>query len=52
MNRHLPNGLFHALGTSRLTAGTVCDTCADVGWETTLGAGRLHRSGRGSPSPS
>ena len=38
MNRHLPNGLFHALGTSRLTAGTVCDTCADVGWETTLGA--------------
>ena len=37
MNRHMPNGLFHALGTSRLTAGTVCDTCADVGWETTLG---------------
>jgi len=37
MNRHLPNALFHALGASRLTAGTVCDTCADVGWETTLG---------------
>jgi len=37
INRHLPNGLFHALGTSRLQAGTVCDTCADVGWETTLG---------------
>jgi anaerobic selenocysteine-containing dehydrogenase len=37
MNRHLPNGLFHALGTSRLIAGTVCDSCADVGWEMTLG---------------
>jgi anaerobic selenocysteine-containing dehydrogenase len=37
INRHLPNGLFHALGTSRLTAGTVCDSCADAGWETTLG---------------
>jgi anaerobic selenocysteine-containing dehydrogenase len=37
MNRHLPNGLFHALGTSRLSAGTVCDSCAEVGWETTLG---------------
>ena len=37
MNRHMPNGFFHALGASRLTAGTVCDTCADVGWETTLG---------------
>ena len=37
MNRHMPNGFFHALGTSRLTAGTVCDTCADFGWETTLG---------------
>lgn len=37
MNRHMPNGLFHALGTTRLQAGTVCDTCADAGWETTLG---------------
>ncbi|MEZ5852407.1 MAG: molybdopterin-dependent oxidoreductase [Hyphomicrobiaceae bacterium] len=37
INRHLPNGLFHALGTSRLQAGTVCDTCADVAWEMTLG---------------
>src|SRR6185503_14122307 len=27
MNRGLLNGLFHALGTSRLQAGTVCDTC-------------------------
>ncbi|MFO1024685.1 MAG: molybdopterin-dependent oxidoreductase [Acetobacteraceae bacterium] len=37
INRHLPNGLFHALGTSRLLAGTVCDTCADAAWEATLG---------------
>ena len=37
INRHLPNGLFHAMGTSRLQAGTVCDTCADVAWEMTLG---------------
>ena len=37
INRHLPNGLFHALGTSRLQAGTVCDTCADTAWEMTLG---------------
>src|SRR6185295_15833531 len=32
-----PNGFFHALGTSRMLAGTVCDSCADVGWELTLG---------------
>ena len=37
INRHLPNGLFHAMGTSRLQAGTVCDTCADAAWEATLG---------------
>ncbi|MBS0242363.1 MAG: molybdopterin-dependent oxidoreductase [Proteobacteria bacterium] len=37
MNRHMPNGFFHALGTSRMWAGTVCDTCADVAWEMTLG---------------
>ncbi len=37
INRHLPNGLFHAMGTSRLQGGTVCDTCADVAWEVTLG---------------
>ena len=37
MNRHLPNGFFHALGTSRLIGGTVCDTCADAAWEMTLG---------------
>ena len=37
INRHLPNGFFHALGTTRLIAGTVCDSCADAGWEATLG---------------
>ncbi|MBL8697885.1 MAG: molybdopterin-dependent oxidoreductase [Alphaproteobacteria bacterium] len=37
INRHLPNGFFHALGTSRLIAGTVCDSCVDVAWDLTLG---------------
>ena len=37
MNRGLANGLFHALGTSRLAAGTVCDSCADAAWEYTVG---------------
>lgn len=37
MNRHMPNGFFHALGSSRLDAGTVCDSCANVGWDLTLG---------------
>lgn len=37
MNRHIVNGLFHALGTSRLQAGTVCDTCCEVAWDMTLG---------------
>jgi anaerobic selenocysteine-containing dehydrogenase len=38
MNRSLPNGLFHAMGTSRLQAGTVCDSCMDAAWEATVGA--------------
>jgi len=38
MNRSLPNGLFHALGTSRMLAGTVCDSCSDAAWEATVGA--------------
>jgi anaerobic selenocysteine-containing dehydrogenase len=38
MNRGLPNGLFHAMGTSRLWAGTVCDSCMDAAWEATVGA--------------
>ena len=37
MNRGLVNGLFHALGTSRLQAGTVCDTCCETAWDVTLG---------------
>ncbi|HET8997040.1 MAG TPA: molybdopterin-dependent oxidoreductase [Acetobacteraceae bacterium] len=37
MNRGLLNGLFHALGSSRLWAGTVCDSCADAAWEATVG---------------
>ena len=37
MNRGLVNGLFHALGTSRLQAGTVCDTCCEEAWNVTVG---------------
>ncbi len=37
MNRRLVGGLFHALGTSRLLAGTVCDTCCETAWDMTLG---------------
>ena len=37
MNRGLVNGLFHALGASRLLAGTVCDTCCETAWEMTVG---------------
>jgi anaerobic selenocysteine-containing dehydrogenase len=37
LNRWLPMALFHALGTSRLQPGTICDTCSDVAWETTCG---------------
>jgi anaerobic selenocysteine-containing dehydrogenase len=37
LNRGLVLGLFHALGATRLAAGTVCDTCADAGWEAALG---------------
>src|SRR5262249_19163316 len=37
MNRGLVNGLFHALGTTRLKAGTVCDTCCEAAWEATVG---------------
>jgi anaerobic selenocysteine-containing dehydrogenase len=36
-NRGLVNGLFHALGTSRLLAGTVCDTCCEEAWNVTVG---------------
>lgn len=37
MNRHIVNGLFHALGASRLQAGTVCDTCCETAWDMTAG---------------
>src|ERR1051326_2528984 len=37
MNRGIPLGLFHALGASRLIAGTVCDTCCETAWDMTLG---------------
>ena len=37
LNRGLVNGLFHALGTSRLQAGTVCDTCCEEAWNVTVG---------------
>lgn len=37
MNRGLTNGLFHALGASRLLGGTVCDSCAEAAWDVTVG---------------
>ena len=37
MNRGLMLGLFHALGASRLVAGTVCDTCCEEAWNMTVG---------------
>jgi anaerobic selenocysteine-containing dehydrogenase len=37
MNRGLLNGVFHALETSRLEAGTVCDSCAIEAWNATVG---------------
>ena len=37
MNRGLVNGFFHALGTSRLLGGTVCDSCAEAAWDSAVG---------------
>jgi anaerobic selenocysteine-containing dehydrogenase len=37
MNRGLLNGFFHALGTSRLWGGTVCDSCSEAAWDATVG---------------
>lgn len=37
MNRGLVNGLFHALGATRLQGGTVCDTCCEAAWDATVG---------------
>ena len=45
MNRGLINGLFHALGASRLIAGTVCDTCCEEGLGHDRRAGRRRRPG-------
>ncbi len=36
-NRWLLMALFHALGTTRLIPGSVCDTCSDAAWTATLG---------------
>ena len=38
LNRGLLLGLFHALGVTRLWAGTVCDSCAEAGWEAACGS--------------
>ena len=38
INRGLLLGLFHALGVTRLQAGTVCDACAEAGWDAALGS--------------
>ncbi len=37
INRGLLLGLFHALGVTRLQAGTVCDSCAEAGWDAACG---------------
>ncbi len=36
-NRGLVLGFFHALGSSRLKPGTVCDTCAYDAWDSVAG---------------
>src|SRR5512132_667475 len=38
LNRGLLLGLFHALGVTRLWAGTVCDSCAEAGWDAACGS--------------
>jgi anaerobic selenocysteine-containing dehydrogenase len=37
VNRNLPRALFHALGASRMIAGTVCDSTCEAAWAYTLG---------------
>lgn len=37
VNRGLPQALFHALGATRLNAGTVCDSACMLGWEYSVG---------------
>lgn len=38
LTRNFTQALFHALGATRVNAGTVCDTCCGEAWELTLGA--------------
>ena len=38
LNRGLLLGLFHALGATRLHAGTVCDSAAEAGWDAACGS--------------
>ena len=38
VNRNSVQALFHALGASRLIAGTVCDSACDQGWEYAVGS--------------
>src|SRR5262249_28952679 len=38
VNRKIPRALFHALGASRMIAGTVCDSTCSAGWEYAVGA--------------
>ena len=38
VNRNFTQALFHALGATRVNAGTVCDTCNGEAWELTVGA--------------
>lgn len=37
VNRGLPQALFHALGATRMNAGTVCDSACMLGWEYSVG---------------
>ncbi|MBI2761370.1 MAG: molybdopterin-dependent oxidoreductase [Chloroflexi bacterium] len=37
VNRNIPRALFHALGASRMIAGTVCDSTCSAGWEYAAG---------------
>jgi len=37
VNRNFAQALFHALGATRVNAGTVCDTCCGEAWELTVG---------------
>lgn len=37
VSRNLPRALFHALGTTQVEVGTVCDTTAEAAWQMTYG---------------